>query len=520
MIGTLLDGKYLVKRQIGSGAMGAVYEAEHAATGRRVAVKVISASELTRDQMMITRFQREARAAGGIDTQHITQVLDAGVDAASELPFLVMEFMVGEDIQQLIKRLGTLSPDLALRICAQACLGLQKAHEANVVHRDIKPANLFLAKRDAGESIVKLLDFGIAKVAMDQAQETESAGLTRTGSMLGSPLYMSPEQARGQKDIDHRTDIWSLGVVLYQALCGRSPYQHITALGQLIIAICHEWPPHVQEVAPWVPLEVAEIVHRALRHNPNERFQTAEEMFRAIRRLLPQGWGIHEEMVAPLDQSTRGLVAPRLALTGALSAAQTTPGAASTQAGATTAESATSVTMAQRPAASRKAPLFVAVAAITLAGAGGVFAFTRHPAPLPQPLPVVAKAAPIEPVMAPAPKAPTEVVPPAAPPADLASRRVKVVIMPADAQAEIEGEKALVKAGVLEIAGVLGSVRRVRIFKGKAETTVDVIVTESGPSPPKIELTFGGAKPAASAVAAAAAPATAAPKAGIVTQFE
>jgi len=479
------------------------------------AVKVISASEMTRDQMMISRFQREARAAGGIDTQHITQVLDAGVDSASGLPFLVMEFMTGEDIQQLIKRVGTLSPDLTLRICAQACLGLQKAHEANVVHRDIKPANLFLARRDAGESIVKLLDFGIAKVKMEQAQEAENAELTRTGSMLGSPLYMSPEQARGQKDIDHRTDIWSLGVVLYQALCGRSPYQHITALGQLIIAICHEWPPHVQEVAPWVPPEVADIVHRALRHNPSERFQTAAEMFSAIRQLLPHGWGITEDMVAPLDQSTRGVVAPRFALTAALSAAQTAPGAAATQAGATTAGSATSVTMAQPPAARSKVPLLIAVAAIAIVGAGGVFAVTRHPAPPPEP-PVVAKAATIEPVIAKAPPAPTE----APPPTDLALRRMKVVIMPGDAQAEIEGEKAQVKLGLLEIAGVLGSVRRVHIFKGKNETTVDVIVTESGPSPPKIELTFGGPKPAVSAASSAGPASSSAPKPGIITNFE
>src|SRR4051794_6908329 len=197
--------------------MGSVYEAEHTATGRRVAVKVITAADLTRDSTVVTRFQREARAAGAIDTQHITQVLDAGVDSADGRPFLVMEYMTGEDLQHVIKRIGPLSPDVALRVVAQACLGLQKAHEAHVVHRDIKPANLFLAKRDAGEIIVKLLDFGIAKVKMEQAQgNADDAGLTKTGSMIGSPLYMSPEQARGDvKNIDHRTDIWSMGIVLY-----------------------------------------------------------------------------------------------------------------------------------------------------------------------------------------------------------------------------------------------------------------------------------------------------------------
>ena len=142
-------------------------------------------------------------------------MLDAGVDRDSGLPFLVMEYLAGADMSALLKRLGKLAPDLALRIVAQASLGLQKAHDAGVIHRDIKPANLFLAQRDAGEIVVKLLDFGIAKLTMEQAEDAESAALTRTGSVLGSPLYMSPEQARGNsKNIDSRADIWSLGVVL------------------------------------------------------------------------------------------------------------------------------------------------------------------------------------------------------------------------------------------------------------------------------------------------------------------
>src|SRR5262245_5329880 len=220
--GALVDKKYQVTKLLGAGAMGAVYEAEHTGTGRRVALKVIM-GQLAKDAVLVARSHRAARAAGQIETQHITQVLDTGFDKESELPFMVMEYLEGEDVQHLLKRTGPVHPDIALRIVAQACLGLQKAHDKNVVHRDIKPANLFLAKRDAGEVIIKLLDFGIAKIKMDQSQETESAGLTKTGNMLGSPLYMSPEQARGAKGIDHRTDIWSLGVVLYQALCGKTP---------------------------------------------------------------------------------------------------------------------------------------------------------------------------------------------------------------------------------------------------------------------------------------------------------
>ncbi|XXX81879.1 serine/threonine-protein kinase [Sorangium sp. So ce134] len=312
MIGTIIDGKYQIRKLLGEGAMGSVYEAEHTGTGRRCAVKVISSADLTRDPKVVSRFQREARAAGAIDTQHITQVLDAGVDRGSNLPFLAMEYLAGEDVHQLIKRLGPLAPDLALRIVAQSCLGLQKAHEASVVHRDIKPHNLFLARRDAGEVLVKLLDFGIAKVKMDRANETEGADLTRTGNLIGSPLYMSPEQARGQKEIDHRTDIWSLGAVLYQALTGRTPYHHITALGELIISICSDPAPPVQDFAPWVPPEVAAIVHRCLLQAPGQRYQSAQEMFGAIRPLLPYGWGIHESMLVPLPDAVRAQSAPRL----------------------------------------------------------------------------------------------------------------------------------------------------------------------------------------------------------------
>jgi serine/threonine-protein kinase len=519
VIGTTLDGKYHIKKVLGAGAMGQVFAAEHAATGRKVAVKVISSPELIRDATVVSRFQREARVAGGIDTQHITQVLDAGVDSTSGLPFLVMEYLTGEDLSQLIKRLGPLAPELALRIIAQSCLGLQKAHEANVVHRDMKPANLFLAKRDAGEIIVKLLDFGIAKVKMDAAHDAENAELTRTGSMLGSPLYMSPEQARGDvKAIDHRTDLWSLGIVFYQALAGRTPYQHITALGQLILAICSEWPQHIQEVAPWVPPDVAAVVHRCLQHNPAERYQSAAEMFKAVKALLPAGsWTINEDMVMSLQDTARSQVASKFALTSALSNAQTAVVSgpnSGPQSGSVTTD-AVMQSQAAPPAGNGK--LALGVSAVMLVGAGVVgtyFATRPHPQTEAHTQATTATATATATAPPPVPSA-TAAVATAAP--DLTPRRVKVVIMPADASIEIEGEPAMAKGGLLEIAGTLGSVRRVRIFKGKNEVTTDVIVTEAGPSPPKIELTFGGPKPSATASAAAAAPKA---PSGIVDDFK
>ena len=203
-LGATYADKYRIVRVLGEGAMGAVYEAQHVDTGRRLAVKVIH-RELINDAIL-TRFEREARAAGAIETQHIAEVIDAGKDAASGTPYLVMEYLEGEDLQHLLERLGPLPPDLALRIAAQACLGLAKAHEVSVVHRDIKPGNIFLARREEGEIVVKIVDFGIAKIKAAQLGQGEGTGLTRTGTIVGTPLYMSPEQARGVRDLDARTD--------------------------------------------------------------------------------------------------------------------------------------------------------------------------------------------------------------------------------------------------------------------------------------------------------------------------
>jgi serine/threonine protein kinase len=296
MLGKTIDGKYQIVRLLGQGGMGAVYEATHVGTGRRVALKVIIAETISRDAIL--RFQREARAAGVIESQHIVQVLDTGIDRELGVPFMVMEYLLGEDLQKLGERIGALSPELALRIVAQACAGLQKAHEAHVVHRDIKPANIYLARRDE-DLVVKLLDFGIAKVKEEQLTGGTDPALTRTGSMMGSPLYMSPEQAQGLKTVDHRTDVWSLGAVLYEVLAGKTPHHRAETLGQLIMAICSAPPVPIQKLAPMVPQAAADIVHRALQLDPNDRFQSVAEMRDAIRRLLPQGTSLTEAMLVP-----------------------------------------------------------------------------------------------------------------------------------------------------------------------------------------------------------------------------
>ncbi|KYF88614.1 hypothetical protein BE20_22515 [Sorangium cellulosum] len=238
---TTLNGRYTLGRLIGKGGMGAVYEADDVALQRRVAVKVLS-PELARGRSALGRFEREARAASAIRTEHIVRVLDADVDRATGSPFLVMELLRGEDLAHLLDRLGPLPPRLALRIVAQACVGLERAHEAGVVHRDIKPANLFLARREGGGGlVVKLLDFGVAKIRPAHDPRRDTTGLTWSGHVLGTPRYMSP-QARGIKDIDHRTDLWSLGVVLYRALAGRTPTEDVKSVGELITALVADLP--------------------------------------------------------------------------------------------------------------------------------------------------------------------------------------------------------------------------------------------------------------------------------------
>jgi len=305
LIGETLDRKYKLLRRLGDGGMGSVYEAEPEGTQRRVAVKVLNADRLARDSKRASRFRREARAAGAIDSQHVVQVLDAGEDEATGALYLVMEHLLGEDLQHIIDRAGPLRPDAALRIVGQALAGLEKAHEAAIIHRDIKPANLFLARRD-GEITVKILDFGIAKITADALQNgVHTTGLTNSDSVLGSPLYMSPEQAQSSKDVDHRTDLWSLGGTLYCALTGQAPHEHITAFHRIIIAICASPARPLRERAPWVPEEVEEVVRRALAIKPEERYPSAAAMIAALRPLVPGGFALREEMIVGMSSEER-----------------------------------------------------------------------------------------------------------------------------------------------------------------------------------------------------------------------
>jgi len=527
VIDEILNGKYRLVRQMGAGGMGAVYEAQEIPSSRHVAIKVISTGDETRDRALVGRFHREAKATMSIDTDHIVRVFDTGNDAASGQPFMVMEYLVGEDLAQAFKRLGPLPPDTATRIVAHATFGLEKAHAARVVHRDIKPANLFLAEKEGGGLIVKVLDFGIAKIKMDQANISDSKSLTRTGSMVGSPLYMSPEQARGSKSIDHRADIWSMGVVLYQALSGRTPNQDIEALGELIIAICSELPRPVQELAPWVAPELATIVHRALRFEPADRFQTADEMLAALTALLPDGSHLTAEMLTPLAAEVRehkaapmaatpppaprstsssgqrygvGAIDPALASTTAApdfdarpamgsmpsvtppqAALSVVPAAARTNEGVATSRPGD---LAASSGSSAGRSLAMGVIAALVAGGAAVGAYKvmgKSAAPVVTSAPVVAPPA-TTPTIA------LTATATAAPPIAPAGKTVRVAILPLDATVEVDGVKATAKDGMIEIVGGLGTVHRVHIVKGDNQITEDVAVTQQGAVPARLEL--------------------------------
>ncbi len=278
--GTNVAGKYRVTRELGRGGMGVVVEAINTSTGAACALKLMSREV---DEEMRARFRREVFAAASIESPHVVRVYDTGDDDGMCASFMVMERLAGEDLSTVLKRVERLEPHVAITVVHQACLGLAKAHAKNIVHRDIKPANLFLVE-DGPRVTVKVLDFGIAKLTVDTLQ-TGDGGLTFTGNVVGSPQYMSPEQAMGLRTVDARTDVWALGAVLYRALAGVSPHQG-TTVGQIMFSIVSKRMRPLAEVAPWVPPDIVHVVTRALAFEASDRFGSVAELDAALEPLL------------------------------------------------------------------------------------------------------------------------------------------------------------------------------------------------------------------------------------------
>jgi len=306
MLGTIIGEKYRLEQSIGTGGMGEVFQARHLVTGRAVAVKLLYEQRPANEAAASDRFRHEAYAAGTLDAEHIVQVFDAGTDRATRRRYLVMELLHGESLHDLIKRIGPLPPDLAFCIVGQAALGLSKAHAAGVVHRDVKPANIFLSL-EADEVIVKVLDFGIAKVK--ELDEQNDASQPESEAIVGSPHYMSPEQAQGLPSLDHRSDLFSLGAVLYRLLSGQTPHPAADTLVRLMYAICSESARPVNEAAPWVPPEMVAVVSRAIAISPSLRFQSAGEMAHAIASIIGD-LRIAPSDIAPVSAEARAGLEP------------------------------------------------------------------------------------------------------------------------------------------------------------------------------------------------------------------
>lgn len=301
----MIGDKYQLSAILGQGATGVVYAAKNLRSQRRVAIKSLHLrAGLEPGCPELLRFEQEARIAGSIDSPHIVQVLDIERDPATDLPFLVMELLRGEDVQSLLDRVGPLPVDAALRIAAQACAGLVAAHAAGVVHRDIKPANLFLARQEKGRIVVKILDFGIAKIRGipdgsdgSNVLAAPAVSMTESGQMLGSPLFMSPEQVDGTKHVDGRSDLFSLAVTLFTMLAGKAPHADAKGFHILLQRLVTSPPPLIRTVANWVPAEVEAFVQKACAFQREDRFAGANEMLTALEALVPNGSDLREDML-------------------------------------------------------------------------------------------------------------------------------------------------------------------------------------------------------------------------------
>jgi serine/threonine protein kinase len=273
--GTVLVDRYRLVRVLGRGAMGNVYEGQHVRTSRRVAIKVLH-PELAKLDTVRARFSREAQAATAAGHPNIVEVLDLDV-MPDGLPFLVLEYLEGRDLAVDLAREGPQRVDKTAHIVAQTCRALAAAHAKGVVHRDLKPANLFIAPREGDPWFVKVVDFGISKIELHGIER-----LTKTGTAIGTPFNMSPEQCRESKNIDHRSDIFSLGIVLYHAFTGHRPFE-AKPYARLVQQIMTAMPPPISHSRPDVPPDVVELVQRMLAKDPAHRPQSCAEIAEILR---------------------------------------------------------------------------------------------------------------------------------------------------------------------------------------------------------------------------------------------
>jgi len=284
--GTVLLNKYRVERVLGQGGMGVVISAWHAALEQRVALKFL-VGDAVRQREAVERFLREARAAVKLHSEHVARVTDVGM-LESGSPYMVMEFLDGRDLGDIIDDGLTVPVSTAVDYVLQAIDAIAEAHARGIVHRDLKPSNLFVARRDDGSNVIKVLDFGISKSDAFSA-DIDKAALTRTAAVMGSPLYMSPEQFRSSKRVDWRTDIWALGVILYELVCHEVPFLGET-VGEVFEIVLQNEPASVRDLRPDAPDGLEEVILRCLRKRPEERYADVAELAQALAPFGSGDW--------------------------------------------------------------------------------------------------------------------------------------------------------------------------------------------------------------------------------------
>ena len=367
--GDVLGGKFRIERVLGIGGMGVVCAATHLQLGQLVALKFMLPQALQFPQN-VARFEREARNAVRLKSDHVAKVTDVGTldDGA---PYMVMEFLEGLDLDEYVQQQGPLPITTAVDFLLQACEAISEAHSLGIVHRDLKPKNLFLTSKLGGRSIVKVLDFGISK----QLGVTEDMSLTSTSHVIGSPNYMSPEQLRASKDVDHRTDIWALGAILFELLTAQVPFpaDTVTQLTAMVIA---DEPQAIEKLRPDVPEEIRAVVRKCLEKKRDDRFATVADLMMALSPFSSQASqsGAHASSSGSFFPPSPSVAPPaerssHRAMGGSTSVAWDKTQLADTG--------------APPPAAPRsRAPLVIAVLAIAGALAvGGFFALHKTPSP-------------------------------------------------------------------------------------------------------------------------------------------
>lgn len=494
--------------------MGAIYEARHTSTFRRCALKLLSSPEFEQHPEIVQRFFLEARAASVLESEHIVQVFDSGIDNETGRPYIVMEYLQGYDLKNTLEMHGPLDPWIAAKIALQAARGLAKAHELGIFHRDIKPANLFLSRRDSGDICVKLLDFGIAKVKTETGL-VSSGTLTRTGGLLGTPLYMSPEQVRRPATVDARTDVWSLGIVLFECLSGDVPFPSEGTVGELVADVLTSQLRLLQDVSPWVPSDLAAIVHQALSRDLNRRYPDAKAMRDALAQVLSGNAHFQESALMGVSSADKTRISPRLVLLhdqemrgSATAETRADPprerqvGHEPTWVSSSNAPGKNGATTTAREKRRLTGAMFGALGILAAFGFGAALyahtATSKTAATVPtasSPASAAVRSAQPEPALALAPI-------PSAVPSAKAERELWLRV-PAQARVQVNGVSAPVTAGRVAIRGLVGDTPIIELSRGKQKLSTRIAITGSGLLPDHLEL---GSSNAAASLSAKSAP--------------